>query len=213
MKNLFLTIVNNSLFSYAKRLAILCVLFSISLFSFAWSGKATAEAAVATGSTGSGTVYVSKDNIEPTSGGTTSDKLTSVSKDIDDDNPNTIFYWWANADKNNIFDGWYTDGSMSEGVDKQEDFSETLSGSDNNRSPIATYYASFKQVIAPKEANVAFTEIDQPRITEIELYKATNFSFAVKTADGNSTENLTAEILSSNVSDAGSGTGSSRRRK
>ena len=58
MKSIFSTIMNNSLFNYAKRLVVVCVLLSISSFATAGWHQVKANISALEGNTGSGKVYI-----------------------------------------------------------------------------------------------------------------------------------------------------------
>ena len=123
MKSIFSTIMNNSLFNFAKRLAIVCVFLSISAAAVAWKATYEATFTPAAGATGTGTVYITGTGssanqnsatvtITPT---TTSDNVCSLSDTKQNSSQSHNFgqvKFTANAAAGSTFAGWYnSDGS------------------------------------------------------------------------------------------------------
>ena len=123
MKSIFSTIMNNSLFNFAKRLAIVCVFLSISAAAVAWTATYEATFTPAAGATGTGTVYITGTGssanqnsatvtITPT---TTSDNVCSLSDTKQNSSQSHNFgqvKFTANAAAGSTFAGWYnSDGS------------------------------------------------------------------------------------------------------
>ena len=123
MKSIFSTIMNNSLFNFAKRLAIVCVFLSISAAAAAGSNYTARyyidNVQLASGATGSGTVYftatggtVYDDNREGyhPSGSLSPDNTTikfHVYQTTDNDNATTFTgSLLADAAPGSIFEGW-----------------------------------------------------------------------------------------------------------
>ncbi|MBR5823900.1 MAG: hypothetical protein IKY67_07130 [Paludibacteraceae bacterium] len=198
MKNLFFIIANNSFFSYAKRLVAICMLLSISIVVAAnngnWSGTAYGKAAITSTSTGAGIVYVNQ-NSTPSGSETNSASISNT-------NTSATFYWHAvaMANSNSAFDGWYKEIDASGNKYKGDaTFSESISGSSDNKNPEQTYYAHFKKMIDPKQSVIDWTKTDEEEIysTTVDLYKATNFDIQSVVHSGEAERTFSCKITKS----------------
>lgn len=186
MKNVLTNLFNSSLFRHAQRLAIVCVLLSITATAMAsgdWTGTATAYAKFATSNSiavGVGKVYVAKGS--NASGTYTSDSNGSSAKDEkkNSSEKSFSFTWSAEVDQetNSEFDGWYKEPDASGTRYKaHKTFSEAIKISSEAESPKSqTYYALFRKVIdAPAEVSWTKTTMTANTTFDVNLYKATNF--------------------------------------
>ena len=189
MKTNLTNLFNSSLFRHAQRLAIVCVLLSITATATAgggsnWEGKANAYAKFATSNNvamGQGKVYVGKgSNPSPSYTSSANGSSAADSKYDGADSKSFTFTWFAAVDPNtnSVFDGWYKEedasGTMYKAV---ASFSEDIVVNDKSNSEKSqTYYALFRKVIdAPAEVSWTKTTMTATTTFDVNLYKATNF--------------------------------------
>ena len=189
MKSLFSTIMNNSLFNYAKRLAIFCVFLSVSVVANAldsWKGSAEAYAKFANTTTvavGKGKVYVSKSETTTPSYVSTEEGSSATNSSTNSGAKNFTFYFYAatDANTNSAFAGWYESEDASGNVlgdsDSDTDISQTVTINTESESPKSiTRYALFRKIIDAKET-YSWTKTTSTATMDIHLplYKAEGF--------------------------------------
>ena len=151
MKSLFSTIMNNSLFNYAKRLAIVFVFLSYAAAAAGSTYYSKMMVKVATNSTGNGKVWVTKNkNSSPN----TSDYLAEEESSQDNfENKNHTYYLYALANAGYYHAGWSTVEAgttlLENSAQGTTQFSHTVTSAStdkNNPTPF-TRWAVFKPII------------------------------------------------------------------
>ena len=152
MKSIFSTIMNNSLFNFAKRLAIVCVFLSISAAAAGGTDYyARCSVAVATGS---GSVYVSNkttNNPSYADGNGVTGKSTSYGSGLFPESP-ISFYLYSKPNEGYYLKGW-TQSSTGADVLPNSNISPheiSLAPTSTDQAkpkPDVTYYAVFKQYV------------------------------------------------------------------
>ena len=180
MKSLFSTIMNNSLFNYAKRLAIVFVFLSYAAASSAGSNYySKMMVKVATNSTGNGKVWVTKNkNSSPN----TSDYLAEDESSQDKyEDKNHTYYLYALANAGYYHAGWSTVEAgttlLENSAQGTTQFSHTVTSAStdkNNPTPF-TRWAVFKPIIdVPSSVELV---VNNGQITQGQLSITVNDNF------------------------------------
>lgn len=210
MKTNLTNLFNSSLFRHAQRLAIVCVLLSITATATAgggssWKGTASAYAKFAKSDNiamGQGKVYVGKgSNPSPSYTADANGSSATDSKDDTEASKTFTFTWFAAVDPNtnSVFDGWYKEEDASGTMYKADaSFSENIVVDDSNTpNKTQTYYALFRKVIdAPAEVSWTKTTETATTTFDVTLNKATNFRVVSAAHEKGETRNFTCEVQS-----------------
>ena len=153
MKSIFSTIMNNSLFNFAKRLAILCVFLSISAAAAAGGTDYYARCSVAI-ATGSGSVYVSnKTTNSPNygSGNSLTGTSTSYASGVIPESP-INFYLYSTPNEGYYLKGWTQDATganvlPNSNINPNKITISPTSTDQAKPKPDVTYYAVFKHYV------------------------------------------------------------------
>lgn len=152
MKSIFSTIMNNSLFNFAKRLAIVCVFLSISAAAAGGTDYyARCSVAVATGS---GSVYVSNkttNNPSYSPGNSVTGKSTSYISGVIPESP-IDFYLYSKPNEGYYLKGWTQDATGANVLPNSNinpnKITISPTSTDNAKpKPDVTYYAVFKHYV------------------------------------------------------------------
>ena len=155
MKSIFSTIMNNSLFNHAKRLAIVCVFLSISAAAAGgtWTPTWKPKADFCTGSTGCGSVYVSTTASTPTA-----EQWQSSAYQPEFTNPaisNTAItatstktiYWHAKGNDGYCFGGWYKEANANTLQSTSNKYPQSITlNNTTKREDKTIYYAMFRKL-------------------------------------------------------------------
>ena len=190
MKNLLTKMFNLSIFRYVQRLAIVCLFLSLATNAAAkgeWIAVFKAQAKIANASTADGKVFVSSTETSSPDWKTSKDDMAeaTVNSENTSNEKSQIFYWYAQAGANSVFDGWYTNDDATGTPQPAANFSELLTSSSSDATEVTKKYFALFRIVIDAPLEVAWTKTTDTANTsfDVNLYKAENFrvkSFAHK---------------------------------
>ena len=196
MKNLFSTIMNNSLFKFAKRVVVLYVFLSISTAAAASSSDKFAKltANVHPQSTGSGCVYVTENknsSIEVCEKGLDSE-MTSTGRNSGSTYTFT-YTLTAKSEAGSYVAGWTRSSSSLENLEGSTTHTVQLKGTTDNGENIVseTWYAVFKPIVGLPEPNKVSIKVigDESSPTMVKLPEVVNTTQLTLSITGDNEQN------------------------
>ncbi len=151
MKSIFSTIMNNSLFNFAKRLAIVCVLLSYSATAAAGHSTHYSKATVSANPTGGGTVYVSTTSTKPTS------PIEEAKQNCNGNsgNDSQTYYFWADANQGYTFMN-FSDGTTTYNNVSAQAIPVKATSTNQSKPTELSVVANFSPIIAGEEEIVMY---------------------------------------------------------
>ena len=206
MKSLFSTIMNNSLFNFAKRLAIVCALLSYAISAAASTYYSTMTAKVSTASTGNGKVYV----VAPSGSNTPTDNdyvdtHGPVSYSAYE-NKTHQYKLYAKANSGYVHEGWVENSASTQVIANSGQNPYTYSTSNwvtstsqNNPTP-KTLYAVFKPLVtlpSPNQVKITVngSGTSPVMVTLPEIYKTSELRVSIT---GNDAQNSWFQLSKDN---------------